>query len=87
MALYFNYNFSPNSRYDCGPNAAGCGRVSNQAMLNSGPAVIPPPVFLLGWQPEGVMQFANLSTGFNAAGGSRTNGGPNVAGRKGSYNG
>ena len=78
-------NNNPNARYDHGPNAAGAGRVSNQAVLG---AAIP----VTGLDFDGSMQDAALRTGFHAAGISKTteryglNTGPNVAGAPRSVN-
>lgn len=74
-------DYDPNARYDTGPNAAGCSRISVQATLDDG---APSRV---GLGTDGVVQYAHLRTGLNAAGVSRNNGGPNVAGRPRSNNG
>ena len=68
-----NINYDPNARYDNGPNAAGAGRVSNQETLQNASAS--------GLTPAGVLGAANLRVGFNAAGVSRDNIGPNAAGQ------
>lgn len=78
-------NYDPNARYDHGPNAAGCGRVSNQEVLN---AATP----YTGLDFDGAMQAAELRTGFGAAGIPKgmnrygLNTGPNVAGAPRSVN-
>ena len=72
-----NFNYDPNARYDIGPNAAGCGGTNTawtQVVLG------PLPASFLGLQEDGVKQLATLRSGFSAAGVSRANGGPNVAG-------
>ena len=71
-------DFDPNARYDTGPNAAGCGRASGQATLNGGASK--------GLDTDGVLYSSHLRTGLNAAGVSRNNPGPNVAGAPRSYN-
>lgn len=82
-------NYDPNARYDHGPNAAGCGRVSNQAVLQTGSGGY------TGLKGDGALAAAELRTGFSAAGTLRTgdrsinytnNGGPNVAGAPRSVN-
>lgn len=73
-------NYNPNARYDNGPNAAGSGRLSNQATLNSATPTT-------GLQTDSTVKAANLRTGFNAAGMVRSNTGPNVAGAPRSVNG
>jgi len=78
-------NNDPNARYDNGPNAAGAGRSSNQAVLN---AAIP----YTGLDFDGSMQAAPLRAGFGAAGIPKgmnrygINCGPNVAGAPRSVN-
>jgi hypothetical protein len=74
-----NLTYAPNAAYDCGPNAAGCGRLSAQNILNL------PAIGTNGLQSDGRVAFANLRVGFNAAGVSRTNSGPNAAGRPRNY--
>jgi len=81
MATALILNYDPNARYDCGPNAAGCGRVSNQAALNSGSPT------RTGLRTDGQLWSANQRTGFNAAGVAKNNGGPNVAGAPRGING
>ena len=82
-------NYDPNARYDHGPNAAGCGRVSNQAVLQAGSGGH------RGLKGDGALAAAELRTGFSAAGtlrpGDRSinfvnNSGPNVAGAQKSVN-
>jgi len=67
-------DYDPNARYDTGPNAAGCGRASSQATLQSG---APSRV---GLDTDGVQQNSHLRNGFSSAGVARNNTGPNVAG-------
>lgn len=83
-------NYDPNARYDHGPNAAGGGRVSNQATLQAGSGGN------TGLKGDGALAAGELRTGFSAAGALRTgdrsinytnNGGPNVAGAPRSVNG
>lgn len=83
-------NYNPNARYDHGPNAAGCGRASNQAVLQAGSGAN------TGLKGDGALAAAELRVGFSAAGALRTgdrsinytnNGGPNVAGAQKSING
>lgn len=83
-------NYNPNARFDHGPNAAGCGRVSTQATLQAG------SVAVTGLKGDGALAAAELRTGFSAAGALRTgdrsinfinNSGPNVAGAPRSHNG
>jgi len=72
-------NYNPNARYDQGPNSAGAGRVSNQSALQTASPT--------GLDSDAALGHANLRSGFSAAGVSRSNGGPNVAGAQKSYNG
>ena len=78
-------NNNPNARYDHGPNAAGAGRSSTQAVLN---AAVP----YTGLDFDGSMQDAPLRTGLGAAGIPKQlvrysiNSGPNVAGAPRSVN-
>lgn len=72
-------DFDPNARFDTGPNAAGCGRASTQDVLDDGGSRI-------GLSTDGVLYSAHLRVGLNAAGVSRNNPGPNVAGATRSYN-
>lgn len=71
-------NYNPNARYDNGPNAAGSGRVSTQAVLVAGTSK--------GLQADGTTASANSRSGFSCAGAPRNNGGPNVAGAPRSIN-
>lgn len=71
-------NYNPNARYDNGPNAAGSERVSTEAVLFSASAK--------GLADDGALSSANSRVGFSAAGVTRNNGGPNVAGAPKSYN-
>ncbi len=80
MADTIKIDFDPNARYDTGPNAAGCGRASTQDVLSSG-------VSRVGLHTDGVLYSSHLRAGLNAAGVSRNNPGPNVAGAPRSYNG
>ena len=73
-------DFNPNARYDTGPSAAGCGRASAQATLQSGA----PSSAGLG--TDGVLLNAHLRNGLSSAGVSRNNPGPNVAGAPRSSN-
>jgi len=82
-------NYNPNARYDHGPNAAGCGRVSNQDLLQVGSGGD------TGLKGDGALAAAELRVGFSAAGALRTgdrsisyvnNSGPNVAGAPRSVN-
>ena len=85
-------NYNPNARYDNGPAAAG----SNGCPQNVAPdsayqpglsdLVIAYPV-IPGLGSDGTLGYANQRVGFSAAGVSRANGGPNVAGRRRSFNG
>lgn len=91
-----NGTFDPNARYNPGPNAAGCGRVSTQATMAT-PVVT---VLASGTQSvtglslnntglketDGVVSNTNLWIGRNAAGVNRNNPGPNVAGANRSIN-
>lgn len=79
MGNAIKIDYDPNARYDTGPNAAGCGRASTQDVLLSG-------VSRLGLDTDGVLQSAHLRVGLNAAGVSRNNPGPNVAGAPRSHN-
>ena len=72
-------NYDPNARYDIGPNAAGCGRCSNQNVLDSATQT--------GLASDGTMGGADLRVGFNVIGGSRKNVGGNVQGAQRSING
>jgi len=74
-------NYDPNARYDMGPNAAGCSRVSTQEQLNEGSPT------RTGLREDGMLWSANSRVGFSAAGVARNNGGPNVAGAPRSING
>lgn len=75
-------NNAPNQRYDNGPNAAGCGRVSNQVVLQlADPANLP-----TGLHTDGTQGKSPIRVGFSAAGIPRNNGGPNVAGAPRSFN-
>lgn len=65
-------SFDPNARYDMGANAAGCGRASLPATLQAATDK--------GLGADGVLLGADLRVGLNAAGVSRNNPGPNVAG-------
>jgi len=92
-----NGTFDPNARYNTGPNAAGCGRVSTQTQLGT-PVVT---VLAAGTQSvtglslnnsgrvatDGVVSNANVWVGPHAAGVARNNTGPNVAGNERSVNG
>jgi hypothetical protein len=91
-----NQNFDPNARYNMGPNAAGCGRVSTQSQLST-PVVT---VLAVGTQTvtglslnnsgrvatDGVVANTNVWVGPHAAGVARNNTGPNVAGAERSIN-
>ena len=79
MALT-NLNYNPNARYDNGPACAGSGRVSIQSVLTL-------PARETGLGTNGVLGDANSRVGFSAAGVSRANSGPNVAGAPRSING
>jgi hypothetical protein len=72
-----NLSYNPNARYDCGPNAAGAGRMPNQATLLT--------AAYSGLDATGVVSQSTVRTGFNAAGVAKNNGGPNVAGAPRSY--
>lgn len=76
-------NYDPNARYDNGPSAAGSDRVSNQTVLLTSAAF----GSNTGLATDGTMNYANSRDGFSAAGVSRSNGGPNVAGAQKSVNG
>lgn len=71
-------NNDPNARYDNGPNAAGCGRVSIQSVLQSASTK--------GLNSDYTLGKAPIRDGFSAAGCPRSNGGPNVAGAPRSIN-
>ena len=71
-----NTNFNPNARYDTGPNAAGTGRITSPQ----------PAANRTGLGADGVVSNSDIRTGTKCAGGSRTKGGPNVAGAPRSYN-
>ena len=71
-------NFDPNARYNTGPNAAGCGRASNQSTLQAAGTT--------GLNSDGTVGNAEVYAGPHTAGETRTNGGPNVAGAKKSIN-
>lgn len=74
-----NVNYDPNARYDMGPGAAGCGRISSQATLTADATN--------GLQTDTTMAHANSRCGQGVAGYSRKgNTGPNVAGAPRSYN-
>lgn len=64
---------NPNARYNTGPNAAGCGRCSTQAVMNEFG-------HLNGLMTDGHLAWTNLVVGPNVAGALRTNSGGNVAG-------
>jgi hypothetical protein len=70
-------SYDPNARYDCGPNAAGCGRVANNEMR----ALSPVPGYYAGLNQNGATFQSTSRTGFSAAGVIRANTGPNRAGR------
>jgi len=72
-------NNNPNARFDHGPNAAGCGRVSNQSVLQGAGTT--------GLNADSTEGAAELRAGFSAAGVPRNNTGPHVAGAPRSYNG
>lgn len=80
-------NYDPNARYDSGPNAAGCGRVSNQDVLQAG------ALGVTGMAFDSTIAGAELRAGFNAEGiphisyRGQSNTGPNVAGAPRSVNG
>jgi len=85
-------NYNPNARYDNGPNAAG----SNGCPQNVSPNPTYQPglsqtvseyVVLNGLGSDGSLGYAHQRVGFSAAGVSRANGGPNVAGARRSING
>ena len=69
-------NSNPNARYDHGPNAAGSGRGAPASVLAIAPS---------GLATDGTLVDV-ARVGFSAAGVSRNNGGPNVAGAQRSYN-
>lgn len=73
-------DYDPNARYDTGPNAAGCGRASTASVLSGGGAN------RTGLGTDGVLFSAHVRTGFNAAGVSKNNTGPNAAGAPRSAN-
>ena len=79
MAALTNKNYDPNARYDNGPACAGSGRVSIQSVLTLSTVA--------GLGTNGVLGDANSRVGFSAAGVSRANSGPNVAGAPRSING
>lgn len=85
-------NYNPNARYDNGANAAGSNGCPQNVSPN--PAYQPglsDTVFLYPLAPglasDGSLNYANQRVGFSAAGVSRANGGPNVAGARRSING
>lgn len=73
-----NNNYDPNARFDQGPASAGADRMSTQVILQSGTNT--------GLAFDSCMTRAHSRDGFNAAGVSRNNGGPNVAGAQKSIN-
>lgn len=75
-------NNDPNARYDHGPSAAGCGRVSNQSVLLTSAAF----GSNTGLATDSTLHYAELRAGFSAAGVPRNNPGPNVAGAQKSIN-
>ena len=80
-------NYDPNARFDQGPHAAG----SNGCPQNINPAYPYQPglsdVRDPGLMHDYTLNYAHQRVGFSAAGHSRDNGGPNVAGAPRSYNG
>ena len=63
IAIYEQQNaFNPNARHDMGPNAAGCGRASNQPY----PAVA--GILTRGLQVDGHIAHSTLRIGQNVAG-------------------
>jgi len=72
-----NLGNNPNAVYDNGPNAAGVGRVTNQEVVVT---AIPK-----GLTQAGVLGYGNIRNGFSAAGVSRSNTGPNAAGKPKSF--
>jgi hypothetical protein len=75
-------NYDPNARYDHGSSAAGTGRVSNQNVLLTSSAY----GSNTGLGTDGALHYAEVRTGFHAAGLVRSNIGPNVAGAPRSVN-
>jgi len=81
-----NLHFDPNARFDTGPNAAGCGRFSNQTAAAA--------AAVKGANFDGVIGGTTLRIGGNAAGVPRVvipgngsiNSGPNNAGDPRSIN-
>lgn len=80
-----NVNFDPNARYNMGPNAAGCGRVSVETTLTS-TGTYGLTMHSFGSGTDDVLANSNLWDGFNAAGAGRANPGPNRAGAPRSIN-
>ena len=72
-------NFTPNARYDIGPNAAGCGRAATPAIAQAAAQT--------GLGADGTLGNTELRVGLHAAGVHRKNTGPNVAGAPRSING
>lgn len=76
-----NNNYDPNARFDHGPNAAGCGRDTNDTLNTQ---------VRLGLQVDGTLGSGHTRTGTNVAGNlyrNRINIGPNAAGQPRSVNG
>lgn len=73
-----NNNINPNARFNTGQNMAGGGRISVNATLQAASPT--------GLDTAGTVANGQLWTGFSAAGTSRNNPGPNVAGAPRSVN-
>jgi hypothetical protein len=74
-----NLNFNPNARFNSGANTAAGGRASTSVAMQAADPT--------GTLASGVLNNTTVITGFNAAGVSKNNPGPNVAGAPRSVNG